>query len=512
MRKPILILLLALIVLRIPVLFHPILDVDEAIYGLFARIWFDGGIPYVDCVETKPLGIYLFFGSIFSLFGRFNMIAVHAATIAVVGATAYVIYLISKMIDSSKSGFIAALLYIVFSTTYIPKVIATTIEPIMLFPVSLQFYFWLRYERDSNWPSAFLSGLFFSMACLFKYQAGMNLFVLFAYLIFVKHKVPSKGVRLLTGGLQIGVPLKGVGHFFLGAIWLPLIMIAYLAYVKGLDGFYYWNILGNRNYISEGSSTINLPHQILTRVLPYIASTLLMWILSILRIVKRDNSSATLWLIILWFVLSIIPVSTGYRFYGHYFLLLLPPMAILSAPIIERVWDDPLKVWKRRLIVLAILLPAFGFSTARLNMDKIHNAFKEDNLNNYKPLAAYLAKNTLPSDKVIAWGFAPLVYWYSERLPGTRFFWSDLLTSRVSGLKGVEASGSSEEGRKEAWEMFFRDLEKNKPVYIIDTAPANLHDYKDFPITKYPRLHEYVQAHYKTDVIINHAIFYKRID
>lgn len=492
-----------LIILRIPALVYPVLDVDEAIYGLFARIWFDGGIPYLDCVETKPLGIYFFYGLIFSIFGKFNMIAVHSVTICIVGLTAYVIYLIAQITNDESlttnderrtTGFWAALFYIIFSTTYIPKYIATTIEPVMLLFVAIQFYLWLKFDQEGKSSFALLSGLAFSAACLFKYQAGMNLIILLAYLVFVRKS------------------LRGLPKFILGALPLPLIMLAYLAHAGALGSFIFWSVEGNAEYIGGGSRTISLIHQLLVRVLPYITSTLLLWILAGIYAVKNARRATRQeWLIILWFMLSIIPVSMGLRFYGHYFLLLLPPLCILAAPVAAKAWGDQSHKWKKFFIAFAMILPAAGFTIARFNMARIHTAVGEDNLENYKPIAAYIKNNTSENNHIVVWGFAPLIYWYSERLPATRFFWSDLLAGRVPGSR-QKRQDHEKYIMPEAWNMFMADIERNKPTYFIDTSPAGLHDYENFPIADYPLLNQYLQQNYREEAKIEKSILYKRLD
>ncbi|HPW45540.1 MAG TPA: glycosyltransferase family 39 protein [bacterium] len=490
-----------LIGLRIPALIHPVLDVDEAIYSLFARIWFDGGIPYLDCVETKPLGIYLLFGTIFSIFGKWNMIAVHAVTIVIVGINSYIIYLIAKLLYSKNAGVWAAALYIIFSTTYIPKVIATTIEPIMLLPVTLMYYFWLRFERDDRNLHASLAGIFFSMACLFKYQAGMNLFVLITYIAIF--------------GRPLKKSIRGLMYFVASGLLLPAVMLLYLYRIDAMEGFIRWNILGNTEYIKEGSTTISIGRQIIRRALPYMGSTLLLWLttaVALFGLIRQRPISKQGALIALWFILSIIPVSTGYRFYGHYFLLLLPPMAILSSKYLTALFEKSGKVFLKGGVIFWIVIPAIGFTAARFQMDRIYKLVGEDNPTEYVAIAKYAAANTEPSDRILAWGYAPLVYWYAQRLPATRFFWSDLLTGRVPGTKGESIYKEASEGNPQIWKMFFEDLDRHAPKYIIDTTPADLHDYKGYPATKYPALYDYIKDNYREESTIDGTIFYRRIE
>ena len=511
--------LAALFVLRLPALMHPVLDVDEAIYGLFARIWFDGGVPYVDCVETKPLGIYAFYGLIFSIFGRFNMTAVHAATIAVVGLTAFIVGRIALLLYPSEGiaekrdrsvGWLAALLYLVFSTTYIPKVIATTIEPILLLFTALQFWLWIRFEREEKWRLAFASGAAFSAACCFKYQAGMNLLVMLAYLAVTR--------PLVLGWGGAGRALKGFAVFLVGALPVPLAMLAYLYLAGALDGFIYWNVSGNAAYISGGASSISLAGQLLKRVLPYIASTALLWVLAavgsiqLLKGLKAREADGLIMshrtLVFLWFILSIVPVSVGYRFYGHYFLLLLPPMSVLASPVLTSLIVSK-KRFLKALVIFWIALPALGFFAARFFIPEINRASGEDNLADYRPAAEYAAATTRPSDRIVVWGFAPMIYWGSERLPGTRFFWSDLLVGRVPGSKRSE--GGESEGMQEAWEMFMADMERHKPALFIDTSPAGLHDYGAWPIEDHPRLTDYLREKYTREAEAGGVVFYRRL-
>lgn len=503
-----------LVFLYFPSLFIEVLDVDEAIYSLFSRIWLEGGLPYIDCVEAKPLGIYSLYSLIYKLTGTYNIIAVHVATIFIVGITAYIIYLIATMLHTKRVGQWSALFYIVFSTTYIPKVIATTIEPVMLLPISLQFYCWLRFEREDKKQFAYLSGLFFSTACLFKYQAGINLFIMIIYL----------GIIGPTFKRNVGYKehWRGFKTFIIGAIPLPIIMLVYLAHVGSLDAFYFWNISGNFNYIQAGSSTISLIRQIFTRVLPFIASTILLWVFVVNRmgtlgrtifgLTRKSSRAAQEWLILLWFLLTIISVATGRRFYGHYFLLLIPPAAILAAPVVDRIWHETCAKWKHALIIFWIIVPAIGFSIPRYFISDVNRYFGEDNPKDYLPLAEYISSHTKPNDRVVAWGFAPLIYWYSGRLPATRFFLSDVLTGRIPGLRQKPFPDTSIFATPGSWKMFFDDLERHKPVYFVDTTPANLHDYLDYPIERYPHLLNYIKDNYREETRINDVIFYRRLN
>ena len=503
-------LIVILILLRIPTFIYPILDVDEAIYGLFSKIWFEGGIPYLNCVEMKPLGIYLTYGLIFEIFGYYNMIAIHIFTMIIVGITSYFLFKISKNLYSEKVGWWTALFYIVFSTTYIPKFIASTIEPIMILPIVLQFYYWIKFEDKNKHLYALLSGLFFSISFLFKYQAGINLAIILLHLGLIKPFILKQKPYIKCW--------NGFLYFIIAALPLPILMLGYLWSVGSLNDFFYWNIFGNLYYIDAGANAFSYFSRLLNRGIPFILSTILLWILLVPNIkhlfkksfIKKDLNTilSKKLLILTWLILTIIPVNIGRRFYGHYFHLFLPSLCILAAFTANNIWQKNGKKWLKFAVIFWIVFPAIISFGARFNMDNLYIYFNEDNPKAYKSIAEYIHNNTIEEDKIAVWGFAPLIYWYSKRLPATRFFWSDVLTGRITGTK-EPLKNHSEFIIPKAWTMFISDIQENKPKYIIDTSPGNLHDYGHYPIKNYPKFYNLIEKYYAREKQINGIVFYR---
>jgi hypothetical protein len=65
--KHILLLTGLIFVLRIPVLYQHIIDIDETAFSEFASIMLNGGLPYIDAVDNKPPLTYYFFYCIYVL-------------------------------------------------------------------------------------------------------------------------------------------------------------------------------------------------------------------------------------------------------------------------------------------------------------------------------------------------------------------------------------------------------------------------------------------------------------
>src|SRR5262249_32583238 len=124
----------------------------------------------------------------------------------------------------------------------------------------------------------------------------------------------------------------------------------------------------------------------------------------------------------------------------------------------------------------------------------------------YRPLADHVRKSTRPTDRIAIWGHYPEVYWASGRRPATRFIHTGFLT----GASSARPIGAVTEqwAMPGAWEMFFDDLRRHPPRLFVDTAPAALRDYENYPIALYPRLRDYLAAHYREQARVDRVVVY----
>ncbi len=506
-----LIVLALIFLLRLPAFWTPIVNVDESQFAGFADWLLHGGLPYVSSLDTKPLGIYWFFAAIFYLFGRNNMIAVHVVTALWVAATALFCYLIAKETYSRRAGFWAALFYAVFSAAYVPKFIATSITIVMMLPLAASIYCILIWERRQQGGWMFASGLLWGIACLFKYQAGINLLVAGAYLILAR-PILKKGSGIRIGELVL---------FVAGGAAVGALFALYLYSIGVWDDFVFWSIGGSNAYIEHGTNLTPFWKNLSVRGGSFVASTLLIWILAAaasIRMIRDDFIAGTekerpvgRHLILIWLLLSIIPVCTGGKFYDHYFIQLLPQLCALGGGAAAASMARPRRAltW---LIIAGMLIPSAGFFAARLASDRIYDALGEENPDEYRAIGEYIGERTGEGDTIFVWGFATPVYFFSNRLGASRFLWCDWLTGRVSGTP--QAKDPSFKTLRlmtpGSWNVFFEDMEKNRPAYFVDTSPGNHHDYGKYPISGYPALSDFVRRNYELESSIDGADIYSR--
>ena len=511
------------LLLRAPGLWIPILDVDESQFAGYANTLLAGGLPFVDSVDTKPLGIYLFFQIIFSLFGKNNMAAVHGATAIIVAITAIYCGKIARKIFSERSGVYAALLYVIFSTCYLPKFISTSISIIMMLPLTMCIWHFLQAEHSQRKRDYFLSGILFGIAFLFKYQAGITLVVIAFFSLFFQ--------SLYLRGDFLPVHKKAFPFFLLGGVCVGLAFSAYLSAIGVWNDFVFFSFNGSVAYMEAGSNTADFFRRLFMRGGSFVAFTLLVWFFAmrhILQLIKHIFTSlehqekrAGEYFIFFWFLFSGVAVVAGGRFFGHYFIQLLPALVILAAPQVEiflqRFTTYPLPTfarWRYGLFWVALIFPAVVAFQLRVFSPWIYQHFQEDHAELYRPIGEYIREHSTPTDKIFVWGFATPIYFFAERDAASRFLWTDWLTGRIAGSPTAKDSffDTSSYVTKGSWEMLMSDLRKNRPLYIADTSPANLHEYGKYPLLNYPQLVEFLDHHYVLESKVAEADLYRRLD
>jgi len=165
-------------VLHAPSYVRPFMDIDEASLAAIGCRLVEGGRVYRDAVENKTPAIFYIYKAVFAVFGRYNMVAIHVAVTLSAIATALVIGAIAARYagacnmplamkstgmtssavsaprDAERARRWAALLYVVFSASYYPKMLAGNTEMFAVLPAALTVWCYLRARVASNQRAA----------------------------------------------------------------------------------------------------------------------------------------------------------------------------------------------------------------------------------------------------------------------------------------------------------------------------------------------------------------------
>jgi hypothetical protein len=130
----------------------------------------------------------------------------------------------------------------------------------------------------------------------------------------------------------------------------------------------------------------------------------------------------------------------------------------------------------------------------------------------YDEIAAYIDAHTNPDERVFVWGYFPPLYVAAERLAATRYTGCHYITGYAAIGLGRDLPPELEDslGVPHGFEILLADLERWKPVLVVDTAPADLHHWRRYPLSRYPSLERYVADHYVRVATVQDAVIYRR--
>lgn len=382
----------------------------------------------------------------------------------------------------------------------------------MLTPLLIGLFFYFQDEKKGL--GLFLSGFFSSLGFLFKHQAGIFLVVVFFHILFceVLKEKASFGVRLK----------KGAKYFFLHFLgFLIPITLTVLFYIKlgHLKELYEWNILQNFVYIQKTQVplTYSLSKGFLNS-LGFVASNLALFYLVISFLRKKKewsyffNQDQFRFIIfsLFWFVLSFVPIMMGGRFYGHYFIQLYPPLVILASIGFFLLSKKPLHFFKKFILVLGLIfIPLFFqfFSLGRTLTGGFDGA-----LSYHHKIAKNIQELTEEDDSIFVWGGYSQAYYFSKRIPATRFvvvkyvfpFWE------MSYSKNYDFSFEKMDPvYQENFSLLMSDLIQKKPALVLDTSSSShFLSFQPFPIRSFPPLETWLEDNYELVGTIEGVSFY----
>jgi 4-amino-4-deoxy-L-arabinose transferase-like glycosyltransferase len=493
-----------ILILRIPAIYHTIIDVDEAAFAEFANKWLSGAVPYVGVYDNKPILTYFFYYIIFYFFGMNNLFTVHIATIFLIFISAVGIYRFVEKIAGISEATAASSFFIFLMHTYEPKYIATNTETLYTLPVLLAFVcYYLVVWKQKNTLYAVLSGICSGMSFLINYKAGVILaaFGIFGvYLLFI---ASDKKDALLR-------QIKILGLVCIGFL-IPVGITTWYFYHKGaLNEFINLGFLYNFKYIQSGVATV--PYlKAIARFLLFVLCSLPLWIIIIkhLSVWKRKRKiDINILFLLIWLALSIFAVMLGWRAYGHYFIQLALPLSLLAGLSIRHVSATFIKRSYVYLSILAVL-----FTVSRINIPLIYHYLGDRNASSdfaYKKVAAKVHAITSPEDTMFVWGSGAVSYIYANRRCSSKIIIADYVSGRQFGVSNEDMGVNENTYIDYLRHEFIHEFMKYPPAVFIDTAPSGYYGYDKFPLEKFPHLNAIIQKNYTFYVTIDDMNIYIR--
>lgn len=464
-------LLLLTLALRLPAFFVNVFNSDETYLATQAHVIQDGGNIYKEAADRKPPLVPYIYAASFELFGSNDLWTVRVVAMLAIALTAWLLAVEATRRWGRRAGWIAGLLCVFAMVAFAPQDGQAANFEVFMLPAMTAAVLLARRGR----PGA--SGAAVAVATLAK-QTGAATLLPVAYLIW-----KTRGKRGLSWlALAFAIPI--------GAVALAL----------GPTQLFYWTVLGNGSYVSVGEASLYVLSTFVLMTLAWVACNLpIVWQLPTAWRARRERTrdgrnNTDLWL---WLISAAVSVAVGLRFFGHYYIQLIPPLCLLTAGSLSRLPRRFATATVTFAAIAAIAFSAAGYFLMPYGKEP-----------SYETVSKFLAAHSGKHDELLVWGNVPEIYWASNLRPATRFLTIETLTDSFPGRPAVDAS--PEKSGRLVWDWFYQDLAKHPPRFIVDTAPADIRGAQYTPISQFPRLEAIVRSQYVYDESINGIAIYQR--
>ncbi len=435
------------------------LERDEGEYAYAGQLMLQGIPPYKLAYTMKLPGTQTAYAAIMALFGQ-TPAGIHIGLLFVNAATTLLLYLLARRFSGRLGSVVAATSYAVLSTSVsVLGLAAHATHFVVLFAVAGILLHLKALDTGKMWQF-FLSGILLGLAFLMK-QHGIA-FAVFGGLYLLKSLLKNEWQRPPQWK---NVP-KTFGSYGAGFV-LPFALTCLILLAAGVfKNFWFWVF----TYAAQYSSEVGVSRGadlFLGNFPSAVGPALWVWVIAAIGLTAfwwYPESRRHAAFIGGFLFFSFLAVCPGFMFRSHYFVLMLPAVALLAGLAIH----SATKVLAAKggmalaTIPATVFLAALGYTVIQQRAllfeadpvqvcQEVHgpNPFPEALV-----IAQYLDAHTAPDEPVVVLGSEPEIYFYAKRHSATGFIY-------MYGLM---------EHQKYALEMqkkMIGEIESARPQYLV---------------------------------------------
>ncbi len=458
------------------------LERDEGEYAYAGQLLLEGVPPYKDAYNMKLPGTYVAYAVSMAVFGQ-TPTGIHLGLALVNAATIWLLYWLGRKLLDPVAGAVAAVSYALMSLS--PDVLGLAghaTHYVVLPAVGGILVLLSALEKRSVWRH-FVAGSLFGLAFVMK-QHGV-FFGLFGglYLLWTRWAA----VKFGTGDGGLGTrrfPRRRAGKrpgwdwpglirewagYSAGCV-LPYLLVCLWMWLAGVfPEFWFWTVSYGRQY-ATGIPLVNAGDMISTMLRTVVGPNLIFWLLPWVGALmlwwdERLGRDARFFLLSL-LAFSALAISVGFYFRGHYFILLLPVLALLIAVAVSRSLqllrgDQSVELFLALgvVVVAGVALAAVLFGNGAiwyaLPPDQaVNTIYRSTIFSDTRKAALMIAADTQPTDRIAVLGSEPEIYFYSRRRSATGQIYMYSLMERHPYAAKMQADTIAQ-------------IEQEQPAYMV---------------------------------------------
>jgi hypothetical protein len=379
---------------------------DEGFLATQARaLNTEDGQFYQIIVDRKPPLLPYVYAWVFKLFGDHGL-----STVVVIRTLAILMHVITAVLITQiakrrfgRHGVWAGLLYLLGSAGMAPEDSQAASFEVFMLPWTCAAFLLADSARRRRGSRAFpllaCAGVAAALATLTKQTAGVTMLP-----VIWRAWKDQRWKGLATVIPAFALPIVGV------AFWV------------GFGDFFFWVFTGNTEYLTSLGSFGTVMARLWGNLGIFAGASAAAFLAIMYMTVRQGirKADADLWL---WLIGAAIGVSSGFHFFGHYFLQMLPPIVILATGALHRNGSRLRWTMLGVTATTATLFLTLAFAWPRTN--KEHNW----------EVAQEVQKAAGPgrSEPIIVWGMDPSIYFMSGQIPASRFITAGFLSGFAGG-------------------------------------------------------------------------------
>ncbi len=433
------------------------LERDEGEYAYAGQLILKGIPPYELAYNMKFPGTYYAYAVILAIFGQTPW-GIHVGLMLVNAATVFFVFAIGRRLLGDLAGAVAATSFAVLSVDrWILGVFAHATHFVALAAMA-GLLLLLRAIESERRSTFFWSGVLLGLSVLMKQHAIFYLPFAAAFVYWSESRKEGHVFR---------APAKKIGAMALGAL-LPLALVVAVLSVQGVVGrFWFWTFQYAREYVSEIRLAKALPN-LTTGFKVVTAANVELWVLGALGlfalwIARWEPKSRVLVTGLL--AASFLAICPGFYFRGHYYILLLPAVALLGGVAVDslrRILETRLSRRVAAGLAVAVFLAAvssyvirdreylFAMNSRDLSRTLYgHNPFVEA-----VEIGKYIRERTDKNDRIAVLGSEPEIYFYADRKAATGYIYTYALMEPQPYAATMQ-------------EEMIREIESVHPRYLV---------------------------------------------